>query len=143
MKRTVAKLLEDREVEMWSIAPTATVFEALELLAEHNIGATVVIEEGNLVGIVSERDYARKVILAGMSSRETLVRDIMTPNPSTISIDQTVDDCMKIMTEGGFRHLPVLDDGELAGVVSIVDVVRAVMHNQASLIADLERYISG
>ena len=143
MKRTVAKLLEDREREMWSIAPTATVFEALELLAEHNIGATVVIEEGNLVGIVSERDYARKVILAGMSSRETLVRDIMTPNPSTISIDQTVDDCMKIMTEGGFRHLPVLDDGELAGVVSIVDVVRAVMHNQASLIADLERYISG
>ena len=143
MKRTVAKLLEDRESEMWSITPTATVFEALELLAEHNIGATVVVEEGNLVGIVSERDYARKVILAGMSSRETLVRDIMTPNPSTISIDQTVDDCMKIMTEGGFRHLPVLDDGELAGIVSIADVVRAVMHNQASLIADLERYISG
>jgi len=119
MKRTVAKLLENRESEMWSITPTATVFEALELLAEHNIGATVVVEEGNLVGIVSERDYARKVILAGMSSRETLVRDIMTPNPSTISIDQTVDDCMKIMTEGGFRHLPVLDDGELAGIVSI------------------------
>ena len=143
MKRTVASLLDERDHETWSIAPTATVYEALQALQEHNIGAIVVVDDDHLVGIVSERDYARKVVLAERSSRETLVRDIMTPNPFTVSVDQTVDDCMQMMTDGEFRHLPVLDNGRLAGVVSMLDVVKAVMQNQASLIVDLERYISG
>lgn len=143
MKRTVGSLLDERGRNVWSVAPTATVYETLVALAEHNIGAIIVMDDEALVGIVSERDYARKVILADRSSRDTLVKDIMTPDPQTVSANQTVDDCMQIMTEGGFRHLPVVADDKVSGVVSIVDVVRAVVQNQASLIGDLERYISG
>ena len=143
MKRTVGSLLDERGRTVWSVAPTATVYETLVALAEHNIGAIIVMDDEALVGIVSERDYARKVILADRSSRDTLVKDIMTPDPQTVSANQTVDDCMQIMTEGGFRHLPVVADDKVSGVVSIVDVVRAVVQNQASLIGDLERYISG
>ncbi len=143
MKRTVDSLLEQRERQIWSIPPTATVFKALQVLAEHNIGAIIVMDEDRLVGIVSERDYARKVILAERSSRETLVREIMTPNPYIVQASQTVEDCMQLMIDGNFRHLPVLEHGKVIGVVSIVDVLQAVAQNQASLIVDLERYISG
>lgn len=143
MKRTVKSLLDERAREIWSVGPAATVYQALQALAEHDIGAIIVMEDDHLVGIVSERDYARKVILAQRSSRETLVRDIMTADPQTVSADQTVEDCMKIMSDGGFRHLPVVDEGTVTGVVSMLDVVHAIVQNQASLIGDLERYISG
>ena len=143
MKTTVGSLFDEQDREVWSVTPTATVFETLEVLAEHNIGAIIVMEDGKLVGILSERDYARKVILAERSSRDTKVSEIMTANPQTVSAAQTVDDCMKIMTDGGFRHLPVVDDGNIIGVVSMNDVVRAIVKNQASVIDDLERYITG
>lgn len=143
MKRTVKSLLDERDREIWSVGPVATVYQALQALAEHDIGAIIVMEDDHLVGIVSERDYARKVILAQRSSRETLVRDIMTADPQTVSADHTVEDCVKIMSDGGFRHLPVVDEGTVTGVVSMLDVVHAIVQNQASLIGDLERYISG
>ena len=142
MKRTVDKLL-DQNRDLWSISPEATVFEALEALASHEIGAIVVVEDGALIGIVSERDYARKVELVDRSSRQTPVRQIMTPDPKTIAKEASVDACMALMTEGRFRHLPVMDGDDLVGVVSMVDVVRAIVANQASLIGDLERYITG
>ena len=142
MKQTVGSVIEERGREIWSIAPTATVYRALQVLAEHNIGAVIVMDGETLVGIISERDYARKVILAERSSRDTLVREIMTPNPYTVQATQTVEDCMQLMLDGNFRHLPVLRDSTVIGVVSVVDILEAVAQNQASLIVDLERYIS-
>jgi CBS domain-containing protein len=142
MKLTIGGLI-DLEREVWSISPDASVYQALERLASHDIGAIIVVEDDKLIGIMSERDYARKVELADRSSHETLVRDIMTANPQTVTSNESVDACMAIMTEGGFRHLPVVDEDGLKGVVSIVDVVRTIVENQASLIGDLERYISG
>ena len=142
MKQTVGHLIDEGR-KLWSIAPDATVFDALEALASHEIGAIVVVEDGALIGIVSERDYARKVELVDRASRQTSVRQIMTPDPKTVAKDATVDECMALMTEGRFRHLPVMDGDDLVGVVSMVDVVRAIVANQASLIGDLERYITG
>ena len=142
MKQTVGHLIDEGR-KLWSIAPDATVFDALEALANHEIGAIVVVEDGALIGIVSERDYARKVELVDRASRQTSVRQIMTPDPKTVAKDATVDECMALMTEGRFRHLPVMDGDDLVGVVSMVDVVRAIVANQASLIGDLERYITG
>ena len=143
MKTTVGSLFAGQDRDVWSVTPTATVFETLQILAEHNIGAIIVMDDNKLVGILSERDYARKVILAERSSHDTRVSEIMTAKPQTVSAAQTVDDCMKIMTDGGFRHLPVIDEGNVIGVVSMNDIVRAVVKNQASVIDDLERYITG
>ena len=113
-------------------------------MAEHNIGALVVLDGGDLVGILSERDYARKVILLERGSKETLVSEIMTTDIRTVGSASTVAECMELMTEHRIRHLPVLDDaGQLAGVISIGDVVKAMIAQQRDLIADLERYITG
>lgn len=147
MAKTVAHLLDEkasgRGSEVWSAAPSTSVYEALEIMAANNIGALVVLEDERLVGIVSERDYARKVILHDRSSHDTTVAEIMTAGPVTVPRSTTVTECMQLMTDNRFRHLPVVDDGSLVGVVSIGDVVRAVIEEQRYLIEQLEGYITG
>lgn len=143
MKKTVGHILAYKGQEIWSVPGDLAVFDALSMLSDKNIGALVVVSDGDLVGIVSERDYARKVVLANRSSRDTLVSEIMTPNPVTVTSADTVGACMGLMTENRFRHLPVVDEGVLTGVISIGDVVRAVIEEQKFLIEQLESYITG
>jgi len=143
MQRTVTGILNDKGSTVWSVGPGDTIFGALEAMAEHNIGAVMVLDGENLVGILSERDYARKVILAERGSKETRVSEIMTTDIRTVGTSSTVAECMELMTEYRIRHLPVLDDeGRLAGVVSIGDIVKAMIAQQHDLITQLERYIS-
>jgi len=143
MQKTVGQLLEAKGLETWTISPEASVLDALNLLAEKNIGAVVVVEEDKVCGILSERDYARKIRLLDRDSRDTLVREIMTPNVRTVMRDQDVFDCMEMMTDYRIRHLPVVEDDHLVGVVSVGDVVKAVMAEQAFLIEQLHQYITG
>lgn len=140
---TVQQLLASKGSEVVGIGPDATVYEALRLMGEHNIGALVVLERGRLIGILSERDYARKVILKGKRSRETAVSEIMTPAPVTVQPSDSLETCMQLMTERRVRHLPVLQDGRLVGIVSIGDAVKAIMAQQAFMIEQLEQYIGG
>lgn len=128
---------------VWSVAPADTVFHALEVMAERNVGALIVVEDGRLVGMMSERDYARKVILKGLASRETAVGDVMTRDVVTVGPDHTVDDCMQRMTDGRFRHLPVLEDDRVVGIASIGDLVATIIAEQAFEIEQLQGYISG
>jgi CBS domain-containing protein len=132
-----------RADDVWSVGPDDTVFRALEVLAERNVGALIVLEEGRLVGVLSERDYARKVILRGLASRDVRVRDLMTHDVVTVGPDETVRGCMQRMTDGRFRHLPVIEEGRVVGVVSIGDVVKTIMADQAFEIEQLQGYISG
>jgi CBS domain-containing protein len=143
MVETVRSILETKGSLAWSVAPEATVYEAIEMMAGRSVGALVVVSEGNLVGIVSERDYARKVILKGHSSRDTRVEEIMSSPVITVTPDHTVDECLRIATESRIRHLPVLDGGKLAGIVSIGDLVKAVVSAQAETIHQLNKYIAG
>lgn len=143
MERTVGRLLEEKGHEVWTVAPDATVFEALEVMADKGVGALVVIEdEDRPRGIISERDYARKVILLDRGSRETLVSEIMTSKLRTVTRDQNTAHCMALMTNHRIRHLPVVEDDHLVGIVSIGDVVRAVIDEQRFLIDQLEQYIT-
>ena len=142
MQKTVATILEGKGGEVLRIGPDATVFEALELMAEKGVGALVVTDGDHLAGILSERDYARKVILLDRGSRETKVAEIMTREVITVEPARTVTECMELMTERRFRHLPVVADGELIGVISIGDVVKAVISEQRQLIRELEQYIT-
>ena len=142
MGKTVANLLTSKGSEVYSIGPDASVYEALQFMAEKNLGALVVLDDGELAGIMSERDYARKVILLDRGSRQTLVGEIMTDTVITVSPRTTVSDCMELMTEHHIRHLPVIEDGALAGVVSIGDVVKGVIGEQEALIRQLEQYIT-
>ncbi len=143
MQKTVGQLLDAKGREVWSLGPDATVYEALQLLAKKNVGALVVVENDRVCGILSERDYARRIILIGRDSRETAVSDIMTSEVRTITEEQSVSQCMSLMTEHHVRHLPVVEGERLVGLISVGDVVKAVMAEQAFLIQQLEQYITG
>lgn len=138
----VRHLLESKGKAVYAVAPDASVYEAVRQMAEKNVGALVVIKGSELVGIVSERDYARKVILKDRSSRDTPVADIMTASVITVASDATVDECMRLCTDGRLRHLPVLDGTSVVGVVSIGDLVKAVISEQKETINQLESYIT-
>lgn len=139
---TVRELLAKKGSEVWSVSPDATVYDALQLMAARNVGAVLVLDDGDLAGILSERDYARQVILKGKASRDTPVRDIMTTSVVSVSPDRTIDDCMALMTERRIRHLPVLQSDVLLGVLSIGDVVKAVISEKEFHIEQLESYIA-
>lgn len=139
--KTVRDLLQGKPKEIWSIAPDETVYAAIALMAERGIGAVLVCEGERMVGILSERDYARQVILKGKSSKETHVRDIMTTKVIHVTLDKTIEDCMQIMTNSRIRHLPAMAEGRLVGILSIGDVVKAVISDKQSQIEQLEDYI--
>jgi CBS domain-containing protein len=141
--KTVEKLLSIKGNETWHIEPDATVYEALQLMSDKGIGAVLVLEEGKVVGIFTERDYARKVILKGKFSKDTTVRELMTREVLYVESHNTIEDCMHIMTNNRVRHLPVLDHGKIAGLVSIGDTVKHIISEQESTIAQLEKYITG
>ena len=141
--QTVNQLLKVKGGQIFSVAPTDSVLRAIEIMATRHVGALLVMSQDALLGIISERDYARKVILKNRSSHDTPVGDIMTKNPMTVSADATVHHCMEIMTEGRFRHLPVVDKGRVVGMLSIGDLVKAVIEDQSQKIEQLERYIAG
>ena len=138
----VKQILNQKGRDVWSVPPDATIYEALELMAEKNIGAVLVMEGDTLAGIFSERDYARKVVLQGKSSQETPVRDGMTEEVICVRPDQSVEGCMSLMTEKRIRHLPVLEGESVVGVISIGDVVKSVISQQANTIEHLESYIT-
>jgi CBS domain-containing protein len=143
MQRMLKGILDDKGSEVWTVGPDDTVFDALETMAEHNIGALLVMEGDELVGILSERDYARKVKLLERGSMDTRVAEIMTAEIRTVGSESTVAECMELMTEYRIRHLPVLDDdGRVAGMISIGDVVKAMIAQQRDMIDQLERYIT-
>ena len=139
---TVNQVLRAKGFGYSSIQSGSTAYEALELMSEQNIGALLVMEEDRLVGVFSERDYARKVILRGKSSKQTVVRELMTSNPITVTPDRTLPECMVLMTNNHIRHLPVLDGGILLGVVSIGDIVHSIITQQEAMIQELESYIT-
>lgn len=138
----VKQILNEKGRDVWAVPPDATIYEALELMAEKNIGAVLVMDGDTLVGIFSERDYARKVILQGKSSRETLVRDGMTDEVICVRPDQSIEGCMGLMTDKRIRHLPVLEGDSVVGVISIGDVVKGIISQQANTIEHLESYIT-
>lgn len=140
---TVRDMIRKKGEDVYSIAPEASVFEALETMAKHNIGALLVMSEGSMVGIVSERDCIRKVELRGKSSKETRVREIMTSDVITVDCSQPLEECMSLMIERNIRHLPVYDGSELVGLLSVRDVLREVVEVQQMMLSQLERYITG
>lgn len=141
--KTVQQILEAKGSDVWSIAPDASVLEAIKLMAEKEVGALLVMTGEKPVGIVSERDYARKVILKGRSSQKTSIQDIMTTHVVYVSPDQSIEECMALMTGKHIRHLPVMDGKRLRGMLSIGDLVKTVIAEQKLVIKELERYISG
>ena len=143
METTVRQLINRKGNAVWSSQPDATVFEALSLMAEKGIGAILVFDEDNLVGIFSERDYARKVILKGRSSSNTVVGEIMTKKVLVVHPNQTMNDCMALMTDKHIRHLPVMEDNSVIGIISIGDVVKEIISEQEFVINQLEHYITG
>jgi CBS domain-containing protein len=143
MAETVASILKKKGDAIWSVEPTATVYEAIAMMAEKSVGALLVVSDCKLVGIISERDYARKVVLQRRSSGDTLVHEIMTGSVITVTPDDSVENCMKTITEHHVRHLPVLAGEKLLGVISIGDLVNAIITEQAETIGHLHTYISG
>lgn len=141
--KTVAQILADKGSTVWSLDASSTVYEALELMADKNVGAVLITKEDEPVGILSERDYARKVVLRERVSRHTTVSEIMTPDPVCVRPDQDIEACMTIMTAKRFRHLPVVDAGRLVGLISIGDVVKSIISEREYLIQQLESYITG
>jgi CBS domain-containing protein len=140
--KTVRQLLDEKGRQVFSLEPADTVFDAIAMMAERGVGALLVLEGPKLVGIVSERDYARKVILQGKRSQDTAVREIMTTKVICVPPERTVEECMALMTERRIRHLPVIEGGEVVGVISIGDVVRAVISEKEFTIRQLEKYIT-
>jgi len=141
--KSVSDILKSKGSEIWSVKPESTVFESLQLMADKGIGSLLVMDGEKLVGIVTERDYARKVILEGKSSRTSTVAEVMTTRVLCVSPERTVDECMALMTDKRARHLPVLDHKRVIGVVSIGDLVKAMISEQQVLIDQLQHYISG
>ena len=141
--RTVRQLLAEKPAEVFTVAPDAPVIEAIRLMAEKGVGAVLVMRGEELVGILSERDYARKIVLKGRSSADTAISAIMTVDVITVVPDTSVPACMRMMTELRIRHLPVVENGRLVGLVSIDDLVKAVMADQQEQLEQLQRYISG
>ena len=140
---SVGQLLRSKGNEVWSITPETTVYDAIKVMADKEVGALLVLEGERLAGIISERDYARKVILKGRSSKDTPVRDIMTERVLYARPEQTIEECMALMTAKRVRHLPVCEDNRVIGVVSIGDLVKSVISQQEFLIQQLENYIAG
>ena len=140
---TVNQLLQVKGTEVFSVTPQDSVLHAIEVMATRHVGALLVLNQGSLVGIISERDYARKVILKNRSSHDTPVGDIMTSPAVSVTPEDTVHRCMELMTEGRFRHLPVVKSGRVLGILSIGDLVKAVIQEQTEHIEQLERYIAG
>ena len=140
---TVRNILQKKGNAVHSISPDSSVYDALEELEEKNLGSLVVVENGKLTGVFTERDYARKVILKGRSSKETLVRDIMSSRPIFVNPDNTLDECMQLMSDKFIRHLPVLENDELVGVISIGDIVKYTIYEKDFIIDNLEHYITG
>jgi CBS domain-containing protein len=141
--QTVSQLLRDKGDQIFSVAPTDSVLRAIEIMATRRVGALLVMNQGTLAGIISERDYARKVILKNRSSHDTPVSEIMTSPAVTVGPADTVHHCMEMMTQGRFRHLPVVEADRVIGMLSIGDLVKAVIEEQSAQIAELERYIAG
>ena len=141
--KTIGQFLDQSKRPVYSVSPNATVREALELMAKHNIGALLVLDDDLLVGIFSERDYARKVALKDKSSSDARVSEIMTSKVITINTKHTIDECMQIMTDNHIRHLPIVDDQKVIGLISIGDVVREMIGYQKSMIEQLQSYIAG
>jgi CBS domain-containing protein len=141
--RTVNHCLQTKGRQVWAVHPEATVYEALLMMSDKDTGALLVMDGDNLEGIFSERDYARKVILEGKTSGETQVREVMTSKVVYVRPEQTIDECMAVMTDKHVRHLPVLEAGKVVGVISIGDVVKTIISDQEFVIEQLENYISG
>ncbi|MCH8288289.1 MAG: CBS domain-containing protein [Candidatus Marinimicrobia bacterium] len=141
--KLISELLRAKEREIWSVKPDSSVLEALNLMADKNVGALLVFEEEKLVGIFSERDYARKVILKGKASKDTTVKEIMSSKVFYVKPEQSVEECMALMTDKRIRHLPVLEEDQVVGVISIGDVVKAIISDQDFMIHQLESYITG
>jgi CBS domain-containing protein len=139
--KTVQRILDEKGHEIFSVTPTTLVFDALKLMRDKDIGAVLVLKEGKMVGIFTERDYARKVILQGKSSLKTLINEIMTPHVVYTDPSQTNEQCMALMAAKHVRHLPVLDNGELVGIISMSDLVRSIINEQKDTIKQLEQYI--
>jgi CBS domain-containing protein len=140
---TIEEILQHKSDELWTISPDATVFDAIELMADRNIGALLVMSGDRLTGVVSERDYTRKVALNGKSSRDTRVREIISSPLISATPDHTVEECMRLMTTNRVRHLPVLAGGQVVGIVSIGDLVNWIISAQSVAINQLESYIAG
>jgi CBS domain-containing protein len=140
---SVGALLRDKAPTIHSITATATVLDAIKLMAEHNIGAVPVLQQGRLVGMFSERDYTRKVVLMGRTSKDTFVGEIMSRDPETVTLASTVNDCMQLMTEQRIRHLPVVENDEIVGILSIGDLVKWIISAQTATIEHLTRYVFG
>ncbi len=139
---TVKQLLQAKGHDIWSVGPENSVYDAIELMANKGVGALVVMEGDSLVGVLSERDYARKVVLQGRSSKGTKIKEIMTSRVVYARPEQTVEECMALMTDKRIRHLPVMDGDELLGVISIGDLVKSIIEEQQHVIEQLEQYIS-
>jgi CBS domain-containing protein len=140
---TAKDILRSKGHEVWSVKPTDTVLEALGVMAEHDIGAVLVLDGDRLVGVLSERDYARKVVLAGRSSKDSQVKDVMTPHVICVAPNRSIDECMALMTNKRLRHLPVIDHKRVIGIVSIGDLVKATIDDQQFTITQLQSYIAG
>ena len=140
---TVREILQSKDSKLWTIKTAASVFEALELMAEKNIGSLLVMENKKMQGIFSERDYARGIVLKGKSSKKTSVGELMTKNVIYVAPDDRIKECMALMTSKRVRHLPVYQDGELIGILSIGDLVKQIISDQEFTIRELEKYITG
>ena len=141
--KLVSDILKSKGHEIWSVKPSDTVFESLQLMADKEIGSLLVMDGNKLVGIVTERDYARKVILEGKSSKSSFVKEVMTKSVLCVTPERTIEECMALMTDKRARHLPVVDHKQVVGVVSIGDLVKAMLSEQQVLIDQLQHYISG